>query len=83
MKVCMCDCCKRPRLAVSDSDVVLSRRQVQVLALADSGLCRKLIARRLGIADESVKTHLSVVFRKLGVRNTAAACAVARAGGVL
>lgn len=55
----------------------LSPRQRQVLALAIRGVPTKLIARRLDIAEGTVKVHLSMVYRALGVRNrTDALCRV-------
>jgi DNA-binding NarL/FixJ family response regulator len=48
-----------------------------VLALAVRGVPTKLIARRLGIAEGTVKVHLSMVYRALGARNrTDALCRV-------
>lgn len=47
----------------------LSPRQRQVLALAIRGLPVKLISRELGIAEGTVKVHLSMVYRALGARN--------------
>jgi DNA-binding NarL/FixJ family response regulator len=47
----------------------LSPRQRQVLGLAVQGLPTKLIARRLAIAEGTVKVHLSMVYRALGARN--------------
>ena len=47
----------------------LSPRQRQVLGLAMQGLPTKLIARRLAIAEGTVKVHLSMVYRALGARN--------------
>jgi DNA-binding NarL/FixJ family response regulator len=38
-----------------------------VLALLLEGLPNKLIARRLGISEKTVKTHLTCVFRQIGV----------------
>lgn len=64
----------------------LSPRQRQVLALAARGLPTKLISRQLGIAEGTVKVHLSMVYRALGVRNrTDALCRVfeAMAAGAL
>lgn len=59
----------------------LSARQRQVLALALQGLPNKTIARRLQIAEGTVKVHLSMVYRALGVRNRVAAlCRVLHAG---
>jgi DNA-binding NarL/FixJ family response regulator len=55
----------------------LSPRQRQVLALAIRGVPVKLIARELGIAEGTVKVHLSMVYRALGARNrTDALCRV-------
>lgn len=58
----------------------LSNRQRQVLALALQGLPNKSIARRLQIAEGTVKVHLSMVYRALGVRNRVGAlCRVLQA----
>ena len=64
----------------------LSTRQRQVLALAIHGLPSKLIARQLSIAEGTVKAHLSMVYRAMGVRNrTDALCRIfkAQAAGAL
>jgi len=50
-------------------EVELSPRQRQVLALAVRGVPIKLISRELGIAEGTVKVHLSMVYRALGARN--------------
>lgn len=47
----------------------LSPRQRQVLALAVRGTPVKLISHQLGIAEGTVKVHLSMVYRALGARN--------------
>jgi len=61
----------------------LSPRQRQVLALAIRGTPVKLIARELGIAEGTVKVHLSMVYRALGARNrTDALCRVFEAQAV-
>ena len=58
----------------------LSPRQRQVLSLAIQGLPNKSIARRLQIAEGTVKVHLSMVYRALGVRNRVGAlCRVLQA----
>ncbi|MDX6687290.1 MAG: hypothetical protein QOF86_3418 [Baekduia sp.] len=66
----------------------LSGREAEVLALLVEGLPNKLIARRLEISEKTVKTHLTSIFRALGVsdRTQAALWAerhgfVARRGG--
>jgi two-component system, NarL family, nitrate/nitrite response regulator NarL len=46
-----------------------SPRQREVLARALRGKPNKVIARELGIAEGTVKVHLAMVFRALGVKN--------------
>lgn len=66
------------------SDVMiaqLSRRQFEVLMKAVQGKSNKTIARELEISDHTVKAHLSVAFRVLGVQNrTEAVYATAKLG---
>ena len=58
----------------------LSARQRQVLALALQGLPNKTIGRLLQIAEGTVKVHLSMVYRALGVKNRVGAlCRVLQA----
>jgi DNA-binding NarL/FixJ family response regulator len=45
----------------------LSDREREVLGLLVEGLPNKLIARRLEISEKTVKSHLTQVFRELGV----------------
>ena len=45
----------------------LSSREREVLDLLVEGLPNKLIARRLEISEKTVKTHLTSIFRTLGV----------------
>jgi DNA-binding NarL/FixJ family response regulator len=59
----------------------LTPRQVDVYRAAARGLPNKLIARELGIAESTVKTHLLAVYAALGVRNrTEAAYQASREG---
>lgn len=44
-----------------------SAREREVLALLVEGLPNKLIARRLEISEKTVKTHLTSIFRTIGV----------------
>ena len=45
----------------------LSEREREVLQCVTEGLPNKLIARRLGISEKTVKTHLTRVFQQIGV----------------
>ncbi len=64
-----------PEQSGSDADTacgaaaVLSAREREVAVLAARGLADKEIARRLGIAATTVRTHIDHAFRKLGVDN--------------
>ena len=50
-----------------DPLAALSAREQEVLDLLVEGLPNKLIARRLEISEKTVKTHLTSVFRAIGV----------------
>jgi NarL family two-component system response regulator LiaR len=59
----------------------LTRREREVLALLARGLSNKRIARELGVAEKTVKTHVGHVLAKLGVADrTQAALHAVRAG---
>jgi DNA-binding NarL/FixJ family response regulator len=45
----------------------LTEREREVLLLVREGLANKQIARRLGIAERTVKAHLTSVYQRLGV----------------
>ncbi|MSQ65767.1 MAG: LuxR family transcriptional regulator [Limnohabitans sp.] len=48
---------------------LLSSRENEIAGLAAAGFSDKQIAKKLGIAFTTVRTHLSHAFRKLGVDN--------------
>jgi len=48
-------------------DQQLSTREVEVLRLVAAGLANKQIARRLGIAERTVKAHLTNIFTRIDV----------------
>ncbi|MFM9880748.1 MAG: response regulator, partial [Burkholderiaceae bacterium] len=59
----------------------LSDRQLEVLLKAVQGKPNKVIAREIGLAEGTVKAHLSIAFRLLGVNNrTEAVYRVAQLG---
>ena len=62
---------------------VLTNREREILALLADGLANKQIAARLGISKNTVKTHLELLFDKLGVSSRAEAVATGVRRGFL
>lgn len=70
-----------PQAVRPESNWNLTDRQREVLALVVAGLPNKLIARKLVIAESTVKIHVSAILRELRVTSrTQALIAVARSG---
>lgn len=61
----------------------LSAREREVLALVARGTPNREIARALFISEATVKTHLTHLYGKLGVKDRAAAVAAAYDRGIL
>ena len=73
------DALAQPRGAAATEP--LTPREREVLALVARGFANKRIARELGIAEKTVKTHVGHVLAKLGVADrTQAAVHAVRAG---
>ncbi len=51
----------------SRSNHELSERELEVLGLVAQGLLNKQIARQLGIAESTVKAHLTQIYSRIGV----------------
>lgn len=60
----------------------LTQRESEILALVVNGLSNRAIAAKLIIGDETVKTHLSSMYRKLGVSDRTGAVATALREGI-
>ena len=68
------------RIAARDDRAALSERELEVLRLVVQGRANKQIADALGLAEISVKVHVSHILEKLGVpdRTRAATLAIDR-----
>ena len=60
---------RNDRPIVSPSEVGLSDRQLEVLALLMQGKNNKIICRSLGLAEPTVKNHVTAILKALKVTN--------------
>src|SRR5262245_1312188 len=58
----------------------LTRREAELLALLGQGVTPRAAAEQMGLSRETVRTHTRNLYRKLDVRDRAAALAIARRG---
>lgn len=61
----------------------LTEREQEVLELLGEGLTARAIARRLGISERTVNTHIGNLYRRMGVNNRVDAIRTAMRNGLL
>lgn len=59
---------------------LLSPREIEVLQATANGCTAREVARRLGLSERTVTTHLSRIYNKLGTRGRAAIATASRIG---
>lgn len=67
----------------SKSAVSLTSRQRQILLLLSQGRTNKEIGRHLGLSEATIRTHVSLIFQRLNVRNRTQASHMAMRLGML
>jgi len=73
----------RPPSLPAQDDASPTARQLQVLALVAQGQPNKRIASALGIAERTVKLHITALLHRLGARNRTHLLIVGRDQGLL
>ncbi len=64
-------------------DAGLTRREIEILQLVAEGYSNAQLARMLWVTEQTVKFHLSNIYRKLGVANRTEASRWAQVHGLL
>jgi DNA-binding CsgD family transcriptional regulator len=65
------------------ADLAITRRELEILELIAQGLSNREIAAQLFVSENTVKTHLSRLFDKLGAKRRTQAVQLAKASGLL
>jgi two-component system, NarL family, nitrate/nitrite response regulator NarL len=64
---------RRTRAEISGFELrpqgILTERESEIVALVAQGLPNKVVARRLGIREGTVKLHLHNIYRKLSIES--------------
>jgi DNA-binding NarL/FixJ family response regulator len=77
------DASPRPNVAVEPVAHELTRRELEILRLVAEGHSNSQLARMLWVTEQTVKFHLSNIYRKLGVGNRTEASRWAQLHGLL
>jgi DNA-binding NarL/FixJ family response regulator len=70
-------------MRMSENDPALTRREIEILQLVSEGHSNSQVARMLWVTEQTVKFHLSNIYRKLNVANRTEASRWAQLHGLL
>lgn len=65
-----------------DANAVLTERQIEVLRLIAMGKTNQQVAVQLGVSENTIRVHVSAIFKSLGVGNRTEAVYAARRHGI-
>ena len=68
---------------MTSSKISLTAREIDVLKMISLGLSNQEISLRLFLSQSTIKSHITSIFRKLGVDNRVSAINFARENGLL
>jgi DNA-binding NarL/FixJ family response regulator len=74
---------KQEPASSSHAENLLTRREIEILRLTAEGLSNGQMAKSLWVTEQTVKFHLSNIYRKIDVRNRTEASRWAQQNGVL
>jgi DNA-binding NarL/FixJ family response regulator len=64
-------------------DAALSEREIEVLSLVADGNSNKIVADRLAISEDTVRSHMKSIFSKLGANDRTHAVTIALKRGII
>lgn len=74
---------RQPQPTQASAGLGLTRREQEILRLVSEGAANKEVGRRLWVTEQTVKFHLSNIYRKLNVSNRTEASRSAHALGLV
>lgn len=74
---------KTPAVFTPKEEIGMTKRELEILQLLAAGLSNREIAEQIFVTENTVKTHLSHVFQKLGARRRTQAVQMGKELGLI